>query len=339
MSITTDILKGQLEQAMRVAGVTGQSNLIDRVTDNTIEKGGAGGTRAKIGEIRQYGGKDYRKEADGSWTKLGGKREGGVELVKDKEEDKSGMAKFEALGRKLWAADTTGNVDALVYAFKKESSKIKDVSPETSKLFRNKYGSDGADVNTSVKRFLISLKSPEVAGSKQEPVTKVPESVKPKSEPAKVPEVVNNSLESTKSDYNYIKKQLSEAGYSEKHRSFAELDSVYNEFKEKATKLVKAAGSKYDIRFTFGASWYDHGNKASIGGDVSIDRAQIYNEFIEDYRAQKAKYTYGFSADGFMAERLKEICGRYGVKVSGGEASYSTHGSGIYLPLASGELK
>ena len=65
-----DIIKAQTDHLIHLLEATGREDVINKAIDNIIEKGGARGTRAKVGEIRMYGDKPYRKEADGSWTKL-----------------------------------------------------------------------------------------------------------------------------------------------------------------------------------------------------------------------------------------------------------------------------
>lgn len=255
--IHDEIIKAQAEQALHIANMTGQNDLIEKAFNDVIEKGGKRGT---LGEIREWSGKKYRKTSNG-W-----------ELVKEQ-----------------------------IKTSKIEEEHIKDED-----------------------RRLPGKEEPEKVE------TPIKESA-PKTVRAK------ESLDYTKYDYSYTKKELGEI-YVKSHRSYQVLDETYNTFKEKANKLIKADKGKHTFSFNFEAGWYDHHHKASIGGYVSIDRDELYEEFKTEFEEQKKKYTYGFNRDGFMAEKIKQICSSYGVKAYGGSSSYSSHGSQIFLPLETGEI-
>ena len=67
MSIQDDIIKGQVDQMLHTASVTGNDELIQKAFSDMIEKGAA----ANIGEVRIWAGAKYQKEAPGKWKQLG----------------------------------------------------------------------------------------------------------------------------------------------------------------------------------------------------------------------------------------------------------------------------
>jgi hypothetical protein len=65
-NIYDEIRKAQEEQALYIARVTGQADQIKKAYDDLIEKG----KKAEIGEIREWGGKRFRKQANGKWLEV-----------------------------------------------------------------------------------------------------------------------------------------------------------------------------------------------------------------------------------------------------------------------------
>lgn len=74
---------------------------LDQYKGSNIEKGfietdiQKGGKRAQVGEVRTYQGKRYRKEQDGSWTNLDGKRKGEPKKDKSKKEDSKKQKRYK----------------------------------------------------------------------------------------------------------------------------------------------------------------------------------------------------------------------------------------------------
>lgn len=58
-----NICKGQLDNILHIAEVTGNDELIQKAFSNLIEKGRVG----VVGEIREWNGKKYRKNVQGKW--------------------------------------------------------------------------------------------------------------------------------------------------------------------------------------------------------------------------------------------------------------------------------
>ena len=157
---------------------------------------------------------------------------------------------------------------------------------------------------------------------------------------------MNSYFDSAKYKYEKALEKLDDLGFSKKHRYFETLKETYDIFESRAKQIIQKSNSKYNLRFDFELSWYASGgskvkDRASISCYVSFGtNSDLYEMFYDDYIEQKKKYTYGFSKEGFYAEKQQQIFSTLNLpfKVGGGQGAYSSSGSRVFLFLCNGEL-
>lgn len=201
-----------------------------------------------------------------------------------------------------------------------------------------KWGFAGPTLNaTAVKEILESyLTSESKPEAKKVETPKPIEPPKPKEEPK--PLKGESALKDTEHSYKEIKRRLEDIGYGPKHRSFQVLDETYKEFQTKAKELIKKNKNEFDLNFKFNAGWYDSGHKASLSGEVGVSGYEIGEKFADEWSEERRKYPHSYDKQRFIAGKIRDIADKHKVKVYGGSSSYSTYGSSVYLPLATGEI-
>ena len=157
---------------------------------------------------------------------------------------------------------------------------------------------------------------------------------------------MNNYFESAKYEYEKAVEKLDDLGFSKKHRYFEILKDTYDRFESRAKQIIQKCDNKYNLRFDLELSWYSTGgsgvkDKASIVSYVSFGtNSDIYDLFYDEYMEQKKKYQYGFSKEGFYADKQQQIFSTLNLpfKVGGGSGAYSSSGSRVFLTINNGEL-
>jgi hypothetical protein len=157
---------------------------------------------------------------------------------------------------------------------------------------------------------------------------------------------MNSYFDSAKYEYEKALVKLDDLGFSKKHRYFETLKETYDKFESRAKQIIQKSNDKYNLRFDFELGWYSSGSshvkdRASISCYVSFaTNNELYDMFYDEYQEQRKKYQYGFSKEGFYADKQQQIFSTLNLpfKVGGGNGSYSSSGSRVFLTLCHGEL-
>lgn len=124
--------------------------------------------------------------------------------------------------------------------------------------------------------------------------------------------------------------------YVPSHSSYKIVQNVYNNFLQAANTLQEK-NPTLELKFDFDASWYEKKTKASLRGYFGINKMVILRMYRDEINEEKKKYSH-FVLDGFVADKLKEIAEKSGVKAYGSSSAYTESGGSIYLEIANGEI-